>query len=179
MNGLGLRSILESEGVGVREIKECSPRIDRIFNHYHHLRSRGWHWTAQAEFIDLYSSVFGAEEFCQYFRKMIYNIEDSMTENLFDYSVLHLLSCHHGHHRSQAFCELLAKLLMYHWSFLRVDVWHLDEERFWRPHQVLSDIDFKTHFKDPLHKALSPPECFTPLHLRRLEDRTVTIAQQQ
>ena len=175
-NGLGyLRSILESEGVGVREIKECSHCIDRIFNHYHHLRSRGLHWTAQAEFIDLYSSFFGAEEFCQYFRKMIYNIEDSMTENLFDYSVLHLISCHHGHHRSQAFCELLAKLLRRHWPFLEVDTWHLDEEWNLRPGADLEEFEFETHFKVPLLKALSPPIYFRPLQFRRVTMPVVIV----
>ena len=173
-----LRSILEPEDVGVRKIIQCSHGIDCIFDHHDHLSTRGWRCSAQAEFIDIYTSesALGAEVFCQYFRKMIYKIYDSITENLFHESVLHLLSCRHGHHRSQAFCELLAKLLVWYWPFLRVNIWHLDEEWSWRPHWVLNELEFKTHFKVPLLKALSPPDSFIPLHLRRVEDRSVTIA---
>ena len=106
---------------------------------------------------------------------MIYNIEDSMTENLFDYSVLHLISCHHGHHRSQAFCELLAKLLRRHWPFLEVDTWHLDEEWNPRPGVVLEEFDFETHFKVPLLEALSPPFYFRPLQFRRVTMPAVIV----
>ena len=179
-----IRSILEPNDVGVRRIIQCSHGIDCIFDHYDHLSSRGRHWSAQAEFIDIYSSALGAEVFCRYFRKMIYKIEDSITENLFHDSVLHLLCCKHGHHRSQAFCELLAKILRFHWPFLQVDIWHLDEEWSWRPHQGLNELDFETHFKVPLHKALSPPESFRLLHdpfrplpWHRPRGRSVTIAR--
>ena len=190
-----LRSILGPEDVGVRKIIQCSHGIDCIFDHRDRLSTRGRRCSAQAEFIDIYTSEsasalgVGAEVFCQLFRKMIYMIEDSITENLSDVSVLHLLCCRHGHHRSQAFCELLAKILRWHWPFLRVDIWHLDEEREsrWRPRAVLNELDFETHFKVPLLKALSPLdihssrylyEYFRFLQFRRPRGRSVTMARE-
>ena len=179
-----LASVIEQEDVDVDKIIQCSHRLDYIFDHRDHLSSRGRHCSAQAEFIDIYSSALGAEVFCRFFRKMIYKIEDSITENLFHDSVLHLLCCKHGHHRSQAFCELLAKILRFHWPFLQVDIWHSDEKWSWRPHQGLNELDFETHFKVPLHKALSPPESFRLLHdpfrplpWHRPRGRSVTIAR--
>ena len=165
-------------GLNRRRIIESTHRLERIFNHSDHLSSRGKHCSAQAEFINIYGEVFGSEEFYQFFRSMVYKIYDSIQEGLFAASVLHLLSCNHGHHRSQAFGELLAKLLRYHWPFLRVDLWHLDDWKSPKPHRVLSAPDYTTHFKDPLLKALSPPFYFRPLHYRtpHRNERSATLS---
>ena len=72
MYGLGyLRSIVEPEGAGVRGIIGWSYRLDCIFDHYDDLRRRGRHCLAQAEFNDSFSSALSAEEFCQYFGKLV------------------------------------------------------------------------------------------------------------
>ena len=171
-----LASVIAQERVDVGKIRQCTHRLDYIFDHSDHLSSRGRHWSAQAEFIDIFSRALGNDLFHRQFRKMIYKIYDSITENMFEGSVLHLLSCRHGHHRSQAFCELLRMVLVRYWPCLRVDVWHLDEQRWWRPDWALNESDFKTHFRDPLLNALSPPSSFRPLHRTYL--RTIALQRQ-
>ena len=109
--------------------------------------------------------LYGEESF----RGLIGFLDAGKEEEKKESSILNLS----GHHRNQAFCELLAKLLVRYWPFLRVDVWHLDERRWWRPDWALNESDFKTHFKDPLLNALSPPLSFEPLH--RTYFRTIAL----
>ena len=145
---------------------QCTHCLDRIFQHQDHLSSRGRHISGQAEFIDIYRAHFGDDVFYEFFRSMVYKIHDSIADSSDAISVLHLLSCRHGHHRSQAFGELLKKLLRHHFPFLRVDLWHLDEKRFRWPHEALSDPAFEKHFKFPLLKArLSIVEDFKPARI--------------
>ena len=140
-------------------------RLDVIFNHYDRLECRGRYWSAQADFIDIYRRHFGDQEFNKCFRAMFLLTHDIIEDTFFEESVLHLISCRHGHHRSQAFAELLAGLLRHHWN-LRVDVWHIDDSWCELPHRVLNDLEFETHFKTPLIKALTPSFHYRPLHYR-------------
>ena len=64
-----LASVVEQEDVAVDKIVQCSHRLDYIFDHRDHLSSRGRHCSAQVEFIDIFSRHFGADFFCQTFRK--------------------------------------------------------------------------------------------------------------
>lgn len=166
-----LTNLLDKQDVfsGKDDIKSrilnCTHRLENIFDHCDRLESRGRYWSAQADFIHIYRRHFGDQAFHQYFRAMFLMIHDTIEDTFFEESVLHLISCRHGHHRSQAFAELLAGLLRHHW-LLRVDVWHIDDSMCELPDRVLNSLEFETHFKTPLIKALTPPFYYKPLHYR-------------
>jgi len=167
----------DSEDLNAR-IRNYTHRVDEIFDNWDRLSSRGKYLSAQAEFIDIYSRHFGDETFNQFFRAMMMKIYDSIEDTFFQASVIHFISCRHGHHRSQAFAELLAKLLRHHCQPLRVDVWHLDDRKccYDRRYGLISHMrnnsnDFETHFLMPLKQALQPACYFTPLHSTRCDPR--------
>ena len=147
------------------KIKMYTNRLDVIFNSGTRQHDRGQYVEGQAAFIEIYTRHYGGKRFCRIFMKFWYRILESIED--FGYQGLpfcHLLSCEHGHHRSQAFACLLEKLVLHYWPQVEVNVCHMDDRRAWRTQQLLSSTDFRSKFVLGLRNALSPPCYYIPLH---------------
>ena len=96
-------------------------RMDYCFSSTTHLRRRGTHEEAQEQLLELYPS---AE------RLIDRAIEDCL--HLMQYgNIAHCFTCRHGHHRSVAFAELVAKRMRHQHPDIQVNVVHLDHTESW------------------------------------------------
>jgi len=102
--------------IDVRNLFQYYHRLDWIFGHTEHLHWRGTHRNAQEQMRELYDPMLEEvldEAFTQVMRGLGYN------------TLVHLLPCVAGRHRSVAFVELLRQKLEM-MPQLRVRVFHLD-----------------------------------------------------
>ena len=147
------------------KIQMYTNRVDEIFNSRTRQDHRGRYVAGQAAFLRIQTQHYGHSLLCRLFMKFWYRILDGMEDyGYHGLSFCHLLSCQHGHHRSQAFTCLLEKLLLHHWPQVEVNVCHMDDRRAWRTQQLLSSTDFRSKFVLGLRNALSPPCYYIPLH---------------
>ena len=140
-------------------------QLDRIFYSRNHQGDRGRFITGQARFIKIYMKEMSPPKLYQIFRALLCRILDSIEDySYLDLPFCHLLSCQHGHHRSQAVACLLQKLISYHWRHVDANVLHMDDDRDRETRALLRDLEFRSKFVSGLRNALSPPIYYVPLH---------------
>ena len=139
--------------------------MDQFFDSDTHQRAFGRHVTGQAEFIRIYMQEMEPKEFYHIFMKLWFRILDGIED--YTYSELpfcHLVSCRHGHHRSQAVACLLQRLIWRHWPRVDVKVLHMDDYKDRKTKDMLADDTLRSKFVSGLRNALSPPPYYVPLH---------------
>ena len=140
-------------------------RLDVIFDSDNRQGDRGRYTQGQAEFCRIYMREMQPMEFANIFMKIWYRIFDAIEDYSYrDLPFCHLLSCRHGHHRSQAVVSLLQRLIWRYWEYVDVQVLHMDDRRHRKTMELLADPAFRAKFVSGLRKILSPPIYYVPLH---------------
>ena len=141
-------------------------RLDRIFRSRNRQGDRGRHITGQAQFLRIYMQEMERERLAQIFMKLWYRVLDGIEDyEYLDLPFCHLLSCQHGHHRSQAVACLLQRLMRHYWEHVHVTVLHMDDHRHWKTKELLAASSaFRPTVVSGLRNALTPPIYYVPVH---------------
>ena len=139
-------------------------RIDAIFRSRQRQISFGRFVAGQAAFLRIYLREMGAEDLNCIFRQLWYRILDGIEDYEFrNLPFCHLVSCQHGHHRSQAVACLMQKLLQYHWEHVACKVYHMDDIYHTESHEMRENQVLRRKFVGGLRNAVAPPLYYVPL----------------